>query len=175
MKSPQSMHWLAVALAGVAAIFLGAAGLAQAQATTQEETQGMTRHARGPFTVTMSPQGDGASIDGVTTGRMSLDKVFSGDLDAVGTGEMLTARTSVAGSAGYVAIERVTGKLDGRAGSFVLQHSGTMGGGAQRLSISVVPDSGTGQLTGIAGVLTIDIAPGGAHSYHFAYTLPAQD
>jgi hypothetical protein len=85
---------------------------------------------------------------------------------------MLTAGTDVKGSAGYVAIERVTGTLQGRKGSFVLQHSGTMAHGAQQLDIHVVPDSGTGQLAGLAGKLTITIAPDGKHSYTFDYTLP---
>lgn len=135
----------------------------------------MTQHARGPFTVKMMPQGDGNTSDGISTGRMSLDKVFSGDLDAIGKGEMLAARTAIDNSAGYVAIERVTGTLAGRKGSFVLQHSGTMTRGEQQLVISVVPDSGAGELTGIAGVMTIDIGADGAHRYDLTYALPAVD
>lgn len=135
----------------------------------------MTQHARGPFTVKMAPQGDGDIAHGISIGRMSLDKVFSGDLDAIGKGEMLGARTAIDDSAGYVAIERVTGTLAGRKGSFVLQHSGTMTRGAQHLVISVVPDSGTGELTGIAGVMTIDIGTDGAHRYDLTYALPAAD
>jgi hypothetical protein len=93
-------------------------------------------------------------------------------LEATAKGTMLTAGTDVKGSAGYVAIERVTGTLKGRSGSFVLQHSGTLTRGEPQQSITVVPDSGTGQLVGIAGKLTVIIAAG-KHSYEFDYTLPA--
>lgn len=86
---------------------------------------------------------------------------------------MLAASTNVKGSAGYVAMERVTGTLDGRRGSFVLQHSGTMSHGAFDLKVSIVPDSGTGKLAGIAGTMNIQIAPDGKHSYELDYTLPA--
>jgi hypothetical protein len=102
---------------------------------------------------------------------MSVDKQFRGDLEGTSKGEMLTARTSVKGSAGYVAIERVSGSLKGRKGSFVLQHSGTMTRGTPQLSILVVPDSGTGELAGIAGKLMINI-DGGKHYYDIEYTLP---
>jgi hypothetical protein len=127
--------------------------------------------AKGSFTVEMKPQGDPITTDGVSTGRMSLNKRFEGDLVAVGQGEMLTALTPVKGSAGYVAIERVTGTLQGRAGSFVFQHSGTMNQGAQQLSIRVVPGSGTGGLVGIDGVFELSIIEG-KHLYEFEYTLP---
>lgn len=106
-----------------------------------------------------------------TLGRLSLEKQFHGDLDAVGKGEMLTAITGVDGSAGYVAIERVVGTLNGRNGSFVFQHSGIMSRGDQHLSISVVPDSGTEQLTGISGVFSLTIVDG-KHGYRFDYSLP---
>jgi hypothetical protein len=102
---------------------------------------------------------------------MSIDKQFLGDLEATSKGQMLTAGTDVKGSAGYVAIERVTGMLQGRTGSFMLQHSGTLTRGAPQQSITVVPDSGTGQLTGITGKMSINIADG-KHSYGFDYTLP---
>ena len=108
--------------------------------------------------------------EGSTLGRMSLDKLFHGDLEATGKGEMLTAGTDT-GSAGYVAIERVTGTLQGRSGSFALMHVGTMTRDAQQLSITVVPDSGAGQLVGIAGKLAITIDDG-KHFYDFEYTLP---
>ena len=104
-----------------------------------------------------------------TLGRFSLDKQFHGELEATGRGEMLTAGR-VEGSGGYVAIERVTGRLHGRAGSFVLQHTGTMQPGALQLSITVVPDTGTGELAGLAGKLAIEIT-GGQHFYDFEYTL----
>ncbi|HEX5634209.1 MAG TPA: DUF3224 domain-containing protein, partial [Gemmatimonadales bacterium] len=98
-------------------------------------------------------------------------KRYHGDIDAVGAGGMLAAMTATRGSAVYVAVERVTGTLEGRAGSFVIHHRGTMDRGAQALEISVVPDSGTGRLTGIAGAMRIIIEEG-KHSYEFDYTLP---
>jgi hypothetical protein len=110
-------------------------------------------------------------MNGVTTGRMSLNKKFEGDLTATGAGEMLTAMTPVKGSAGYVAIERVTGRLNGKEGSFVFQHSGIMDQGKQQLSVTVVPGSGTGDLTGIDGKFSIIIAEG-KHSYEFEYLFP---
>jgi hypothetical protein len=102
---------------------------------------------------------------------MALDKRYHGDLDATGLGQMLATRTPVEGSAGYVALERVSGTLGGRRGAFNLQHSGTMTRGAPTLSITVVPDSGSEELTGLAGTLKITIVDG-KHSYDFEYTLP---
>jgi hypothetical protein len=131
----------------------------------------VTKHATGPFDVKVAPQGDADKAEGSTLARYSLDKQYHGDLEATASGTMLTAGTDVKGSAGYVAIERVTGKLNGLTGSFVLQHSGTLTRGAPAQSITVVPDSGTGQLTGIAGTLTI-IIDAGKHSYAFDYTIP---
>ena len=128
----------------------------------------MTKHASGTFEVKLNPQED--KVGDPTVGRMSLDKQFHGDIEAVSLGQMLTALTETEGSAGYVAIERVTGKLHGLKGSFALQHSGTMTRGVPQLSITVVPDSGTGQLTGLAGTMTINIADK-KHSYDFHYTL----
>jgi hypothetical protein len=127
-------------------------------------------HASGTFEVKLTPQAadDGADA---TLGRMSIDKQFHGDLEGTSKGQMLSAMGSVKGSAGYVALERITGTLKGRSGSFVLQHSGTMTRGAPQLSVTVVPDSGTGQLVGLAGALTIKI-DNGKHSYDFDYTLP---
>lgn len=127
--------------------------------------------ARGSFTVEMKPQSEPGAVEGVNLGRMSLDKRFEGDLVATGQGEMLTALTPVKGSAGYVAIERVTGTLQGRSGSFVFQHSGSMDRGAQQLSITVVPDSGTGELAGISGTFRLNIVEG-RHFYEFEYSLP---
>jgi Protein of unknown function (DUF3224) len=131
----------------------------------------VTSHASGTFDVKLMPQ---AGEDGADAGlgRMSIDKQFHGDLEGTSKGFMLSsAATVVKGSGGYVAMERVTGTLKGRAGSFVLQHSGTMTRGTPQLSVTVVPDSGTGQLTGLAGTLTIKIDQG-KHSYEFDYTLP---
>lgn len=127
--------------------------------------------AKGSFTVEMKPQGEALDVEGVKLGRLALDKRFEGDLVAVGKGEMLTALTPVKGSAGYVALERVTGSLHGRSGSFVFQHAGSMNRGAQQLSISVVPDSGSDALIGLTGVFTLDLVDG-QHRYEFAYSLP---
>ncbi|MGC2449373.1 MAG: DUF3224 domain-containing protein, partial [Candidatus Sulfotelmatobacter sp.] len=107
--------------------------------------------------------------------RMTLDKQYHGDLEGTGRGQMLTAGTEVKGSGAYVAIEKVTGTLKGRSGSFVLQHSGTMTQNAPQLSVTIVPDSGTGELKGIAGKMIINIAAGGKHSYDIEYTLPQTD
>lgn len=139
--------------------------------STMQRRTTMTR-ASGTFEVKMAPQPLSEVAAATSLGRMSLDKVFHGALEATSRGEMLAALTPVEGSAGYVAMERVTGTLDGREGSFVLQHTGTMERGAQRLSITVVPDSGTGALEGLAGTMSIQIE-GGKHSYTFDYTLPA--
>lgn len=140
-------------------------------ATSAEGMAKMSKVASGSFTVEMKPQGEGLVVDGVSTGRMALSKRFAGDLVAVGEGEMLTALTPVKGSAGYVAIERVTGTLDGKAGSFVFQHCGTMNGGDQQLSIRVVPGSGTAQLAGLEGSFRINIVDS-QHLYEFEYSLP---
>lgn len=125
--------------------------------------------ASGTFEVKLTPQ---APDDAAATplGRLMLYKQFHGDLVAVSRGQMLAAATAVEGSAGYVAMEQVSGTLHGRSGTFVLQHSGTMTRGEPQLTITVVPDSGTEQLTGLAGRMTINIADS-AHSYEFAYTL----
>ena len=131
----------------------------------------MANHATGTFEVKLAPLAEDKG-EGSTLGRMSLDKQFHGDLEATSKGEMLTAMTEVKGSAGYVAIERVSGALQGRKGSFVIQHGGTMTRGAPSLSITVVPDSGTGELAGIAGTMANVIADG-THSYDFEYTLYA--
>ena len=128
-------------------------------------------HARGTFDLKISPQPPQDNVGDPTVGRMSLDKRFHGDLEAASKGQMLTAGTEVQGSAGYVAIERVNGTLHGRSGTFALQHSGTMTRGEPQLTITVVPDSGTGQLVGLAGTMTIAIADG-KHSYAFEYTVP---
>lgn len=130
----------------------------------------MTNHARGRFDVKVNPQLPEENVGDPSVGRMSLDKQFHGDLEATSKGQMLAAGTDVEGSAGYVAIERVIGTLNGRAGTFALQHSGTMTRGVPQLTISVVPDSGTGQLVGLAGRMTISIVDG-EHSYEFEYTL----
>lgn len=126
--------------------------------------------ARGTFEVKIGPLATDEQAGLTTLGRLSIDKQFHGDLEARSLSEMLTAMTPVKGSAGYVAIERVTGTLAGKQGSFALQHTGTMDRGAQQLRIAVVPDSGTGDLTGLTGELTIQI-DGGQHSYELQYSL----
>jgi hypothetical protein len=133
----------------------------------------MANHAAGPFDVKITPQED-KSADPLL-GRMTIDKQYHGDLEATGKGQMLTAGTAVKGSGAYVAIEKVDGTLHGRTGTFLLQHAGTMTQGAPQLVITVVPDSGTGQLAGLAGKMAIKIAEGGKHSYDFEYTLPKAD
>jgi len=131
----------------------------------------MTMSASGAFEVKMQPQAQEEGSESPVPGRMLLDKRFNGDLEATSKGQMLTALTDVEGSAGYVAIECVSGTLNGRSGTFVLQHSGVMTRGAQQLTITVVPDSGTEQLVGLAGRMEIDIVDG-KHFYTLQYTLP---
>jgi hypothetical protein len=126
--------------------------------------------AKGSFEVRLTPQAMDGQPEGSPLGRMAIEKQFHGDLEATSKGQMLSAGTAVKGSAGYVAIERVSGTLHGRSGSFVLQHSGTMARGVPQLTITVVPDSGTDQLTGLAGTMSIQIADG-KHAYEFEYTL----
>ncbi len=131
----------------------------------------MPHTARGTFTVSLQPLPFEGQPDGSPLGRRSIDKQIAGDLVATTRGQMLSAGSTVKGSAGYVAIEHVEGTLDGRAGAFVLQHTGTMNRGTPSLRVSVVPDSGTGALTGLSGEFAIIIA-GGVHSYEFVYELP---
>jgi hypothetical protein len=131
----------------------------------------MEQQAKGGFDVKMTPQSWSDSSASHGLGRFMLDKQYHGDLEATGEGQMLTAGEGKPGSSGvYVAIEKVTGKLQGRDGSFVLYHVGIMNRGVPELKISVVPDSGTGELQGLAGAVTIEIA-NGKHSYDFAYTI----
>ncbi len=154
---------LALALAAV----LGAPG-APAGA---EETKGM-RHAKGEFDVKVSPLALAGPAEDPKLGRMALEKTFHGPLAATGHGQMLTAGSEVEGSGVYVAIEQVTGTLDGKKGTFILHHRGVMTRGEPALSVLVVPDSGTGELAGLTGTLHI-IIEGGKHFYDFEYELPA--
>ena len=123
--------------------------------------------AAGPFEVKVIPQPPGEDAE---IGRLTLDKKFHGDLEATSKGQMLAFNSSVKGSAGYVAMEQVAGTLQGRQGTFVLQHSGTMTRGNGQLTVTVVPDSGTAELKDLSGTMRIDIA-GGKHSYVFEYTI----
>ncbi len=129
----------------------------------------MTTHASGAFEVKLNPQVDD-KVGDPAIGRLSIDKQFHGALEATSKGQMLATRTAVEGSAGYVAMEVVSGTLNGRTGTFALQHSGLMTRGAPQLSVTVVPDSGTGQLVGLAGKMTINIVDG-KHLYDFEYTI----
>lgn len=126
--------------------------------------------ASGPFEVSLKPLPMDNEPGNEMLGRMAIDKQFSGDLEGNSKGQMLTGGTAIKTSAGYVAIELVTGTLKGRKGSFILQHTGVMNRGSPSLVITVVPDSGTGQLEGIRGTMAIKIE-GGKHSYELNYTL----
>ena len=130
--------------------------------------------AIGPFEVKLTPLEPQPPQQPAPIGRMSLDKQFHGDLEAVSQGQMLAAGTAVKGSAGYVALEVVSGSLDGRSGSFVLQHNGIMNRGVPLLSITVVPDSGTDELAGLAGEMKIDVQDG-KHTYVFEYSISGRD
>jgi Protein of unknown function (DUF3224) len=164
---------------------LGGAGVAAALALwsfgTAAQTPGppppsretsVTAHATGSFTVKLTPLAPDDKAEGSTMARMSIDKQFQGDIEGTSSGAMLSATTGVEGSAGYVAIERVTGTLRGRRGSFVLQHSGIMSRGTPRLVISLVPDSGTGELAGLSGTMALEIKDG-KHLYDLEYSLPS--
>ncbi len=134
-------------------------------------TSTTTSVAKGEFTVKLAPLTVEGQPEGSKIARLSIDKTISGDLVATTAGQMLSAMTETQGSAGYVAIERVDGALHGKRGSFVLQHTGVMNRGAPSLSVTVVPDSGTGELVGLSGTFNIIIA-NGKHSYEFSYSLP---
>jgi hypothetical protein len=131
----------------------------------------VSTHAAGMFDVKITPQAPSDNAEDASLDRMTIDKQFHGDLEGVSKGQMLTAGTSVKGSAGYVAIEKVSGTLNGHSGTFILQHTATMTRGVPQLSITVVPDSGTGQLVGLSGKMNINISDG-KHSYDLEYALP---
>jgi uncharacterized protein DUF3224 len=131
----------------------------------------MMLHAAGDFEVTVTPLPADDPVAGTSIGRLALLKTFHGDLEATSKGVMLGAGNRAAGRAGYVAIEEVTGTLEGRSGSFALQHCGAMSEGSIDLVIRVVPGSGTGDLAGLGGTMTI-LIEGGRHGYTFEYTLP---
>jgi hypothetical protein len=172
------MILLRLSLCALASIFLSAGLLPCAGAQTHsasgqhKKDKLMAMHAEGSFDVksTLLPADDATT--GTSIGRVALDKQFHGDLDAASKGEMLGAGNPATGTAGYVAMEQVTGTLHGKSGSFALEHKGTLEGGKFEPNVTVVPGSGTGELTGIAGDMTITIAAG-KHSYSFDYTLPA--
>ncbi|WP_036111855.1 MULTISPECIES: DUF3224 domain-containing protein [Luteibacter] len=133
----------------------------------------MTQHADGSFEVKIAPDGAVDADDGSALGRMSLEKTFYGGMEGTSKGTMLTAgSTSVQGSAAYAAVERFTGSVNGRAGSFALVHRGVMSAAGQELLITIVPDTGSRELTGITGTFSITIDNAGGHTYDLAYTLP---
>jgi hypothetical protein len=169
----ENRHPLTAAVFAALLLALAASGSASPQppspSPTQKKEAAMPTRASGSFEVKLNPLA--VNEEDSVRGRMSIDKQFHGELEGTSQGEMLTAMSSVKGSAGYVAIERVTGTLNGRKGSFVLQHTGIMNRGEPQLTITVVPDSGTDQLTGLAGKMSIDISDG-KHSYVLEYTLP---
>lgn len=142
----------------------------QAQNAKEAQKAGVMTHATGTFDVKLTPQTPSEKAGDPGVSRMTIDKQFHGDLEGTSKGEMLAAMTAVKGSAGYVAIELVSGKLNGRSGTFTLQHSATMTRGDGQLNITVVPDSGTGQLAGLSGSMKIIIADG-KHSYEFDYSV----
>jgi len=149
---------------------------AQSAAASPSDSKGKTMvyHAKGSFEPTNTPQPPEDKAEGSTLARMSMSKKYHGDLEASSVGNGATATTDVKGSAGYVAIERVTGTLNGRKGSFVLQHMGILDRGAPHLTVVVVPDSATGELAGLViSNFNIKIEPGGKHFYEFDYTLPS--
>ena len=167
----------------IAAAIIAAAGVVatpvQTSATTSPKTSAPasaptsmtnTTTISGTFDVKMTPQS--SAVEAAQIGRFSLDKAYHGDLEATAAGEMIAVMTGEKGSAGYVAIERVTGTLAGRKGTFALQHSATMDRGTANLTIVVIPDSGTDGLTGISGTMGIRVEAGGKHFYDFTYALP---
>lgn len=133
----------------------------------------MTTRATGSLIVSMTPAAATERSGRTTLGRMLLDKQYDGDLVATGKGEMLTAVTDTKGAASYVAIEQVAGTLDGRTGSFVLHHLGTMAGGVDQLVMAIVAESGTGELAGITGQFAIKAADG-KHLFELDYALPGR-
>jgi hypothetical protein len=135
----------------------------------------MNQRATGSFDVKVTPQKPDTQIArAANLSRLTIDKRFHGDLEGISKGEMLALQTEVKGSAGYVALERVTGKLTGRSGSFVLQHSGTMHRGDPDTTIIVVPDSATGELRGLSGKMKIIVAADGAHNYEFDFKIDSK-
>jgi len=159
------MIGMAVALA-LSALPGAASAQTSSPSSTSEKEPSMSHHASGHFEVKLKPLPTYNQEDN-QLGRMSIDKQFDGDLEGTSKGEMLNFARS-----GYVAIEKVSATLKGRTGTFALQHNATIDHGKPHLNIIVVPDSGTGQLTGLTGTMNIVITSDGKHSYEFEYTLP---
>jgi hypothetical protein len=166
-----SISMRTIHLASIVALIGASVALANAtQDVSASREISMNQHARGPFEVKLGPLEPYNSSADAKLARLSLDKQYHGDLEAVSKGEML-ATGSAKDFGGYVALERVTGTLHGRSGSFALQHNGTMSGGVPYLNIIVVPGSGSGELAGLSGKMNIIIAEGGKHSYEFEYAI----
>ncbi|HTZ84030.1 MAG TPA: DUF3224 domain-containing protein [Candidatus Acidoferrales bacterium] len=165
MKKSHRLRFLLV-------LVLAASAMAQTPSNSPKE-DAVTNRVSGPFDVVVTRQED--KSDDSNLARFTLDKRYHGELQGTGKGQMLTAGTAVKGSGAYVAIEKFSGTLNGHAGSFVLQHSGTMTQNTPQLTITIVPDSGTDELKGIKGKMMITIAPDGKHSYDLEYTLPKND
>ena len=157
-----------ICMRNLCALFFLLLALASAQSAAAPKKKGPTMQARGTFEVTLEKQSD-ANLTG-TLARMTISKQFHGDLEGTSSGQMLSAGSPAKGSAGYVAMELVSGTLGGHKGTFVLQHSATMAHGAQEMSITVVPDSASEELTGLSGRMKI-IIEGGRHAYEFEYSL----
>ena len=169
MRSCRIVMFASTLVVGIA---LGSGVSAQEQPSTPRGVT-VTKHASGSFDVKVIPQKpDNKEAEAANFQRLSLDKQFHGDLDGTSQGEMIGSLSEVKGSGGYVAMERVRGILNGRKGTFVLQQSGTMTGGVPKMTVTVVPDSGTGELIGLSGSMAIRIDAGGKHFYDFEYTLP---
>jgi hypothetical protein len=161
-------------LALAAAAIVSLTPVAGAQTTVAKpgsKGKAMTQRAAGTFEVKMQPLPDDEKVPGVKVVRLAWEKQWQGDLEATSKGEMMATNAGDKGSGAYVAVEQVTGRLQGRAGSFTAVHKGTMEGGAFELQIDVVPGSATGQLTGLSGRIRITIADG-KHSYDIDYALP---
>jgi uncharacterized protein DUF3224 len=141
-------------------------------ASTTDDTEKTVARAAGTFEVTLTPQSTDIGDDGNSMARLTIEKEFRGDLEGTSKGEMLSAGTQTRGSAAYVGQERVTGTLGGRRGAFVLQHTGVMNRGKPSLTVTVVPDSGSGDLAGISGTMNIIVEPG-KHSYEMEYEIDA--
>lgn len=157
--------------AGLAVAAAASARTAAAPPATERAVA--TRHASGTFEVKMKPLSADEKVPGLAVDRYAFEKQLKGGLEGTGKGEMMAPKSAVEGSGGYVAVEEVTGSLDGRRGSFTLIHQGTMRKGTPGfdLAVKVVPDSGTGQLAGLLGTMRI-VIEGGKHSYEFDYSLP---
>jgi Protein of unknown function (DUF3224) len=154
---------------GAALLYAAIHAAAQTPSPSTNHHGAHLMHATGPFDVKIAPLDPYNKDEGAGLSRMSIDKQFHGDLEATSKGEMLATMDQAKQSGGYTAIERVTGTLGGRKGSFVLQHSSTMTRGQPKQNIFVVPDSGTAELAGLSGSMIVNIASGGAHSYDFDY------